>query len=127
MAATEIMMQAVVEHCKFGKGIIEAVKDNHLTVKFEATGDKKVFTYPDAFEKFLKFEAEELQALFAKDWKEHMLMTALEEKRKQQEITRMEQENKRALIAMMRKRQKAAQAKAEREKKEREKYAKLIS
>ena len=127
MAVTESMMQAVVEHCKFGKGIIEEVNENHLTVKFEATGDKKVFTYPNAFEKFMKFEKEELQALFAKDWKEHMLITALEDKRKQQEITRMEQENKRALVAMMKKRKKAAQAKAEREKREREKYAKMIS
>lgn len=127
MTATKSMMQAAVEHCKFGKGIIEEIKENHLTVKFEATGDKKVFMYPDAFEKFMKFETEELQELFAKDWKEHMLITALEDKRKQQEITRMEQENKKALIAMMRKRQKAAQAKAEREKREREKYAKLIS
>lgn len=127
MTATENMVNAVVEHCKFGKGIIEVVKDNHLTVRFEETDEKKVFSYPDAFEKFMKFEEAAFQDIFAKDWKEHMLMTALEEKRKQQEYQRIELEKKKEMMALMKKRQKAALAKAERERKEREKYTKMIS
>lgn len=127
MVATQNMVKAAVQHCKFGKGTIESVQDNHLTIRFETTGDSKVFTYPDAFEKFLCFEAQDLKDRFAKDWKEYLLVNAIEEKRKQQEINRMEQENRRALMEMMKKRKKAAQAKAERERKERERYAKKIS
>lgn len=127
MTATKKMKNAAVTHCKYGKGVIKDTKDNHLSIMFEATDEVKVFTYPDAFEKFLRFEADELQEMFTKDWKEHILISALEEKRKQQEYQRLENEKKREMLALMKKRQKAALAKAERERKEREKYAKMIS
>ncbi len=127
MAAKLNMKNAKVTHCKYGKGVIKETKGNHLTIRFETTEEDKVFTYPDAFEKFLKFEAAELQEMFAKDWKEHILVSALEEKRRQQEYQRLENEKKREMIALMKKRQKAALAKAERERKQREKYAKMIS
>ena len=127
MIAASNMLNAVVVHCKYGKGMIEKVDDNHLTVKFDSISENKIFTYPDAFERFLKFEATDLQEMFAKDWKEHILMAALEEKRKQQEYQRIEAEKKREMLALMKRRQKAAMAKAERERREREKYAKMIS
>lgn len=40
-----------VMHRSFGKGTIVAVNGQYITVNFEST--KKVFVYPDIFEKFL--------------------------------------------------------------------------
>ncbi len=115
MVNTDKFLNAAVSHCKFGKGLIVLVKDKHITVEFNQLDEKKVFTYPDAFEKFLRFEEEELQDVFASDWKEQLIIQELEKNRKLQEYHRIEAEKKREKMALLKKRQKAALQKAERE------------
>ncbi len=118
-------LNAAVSHCKFGKGLIVEVKDKHVTVEFEALDENKVFTYPDAFEKFLHFEDGKLQDIFASDWKEQLIIQQLEKNRKLQEYHRIEAEKKKEKIALLKKRQKAALAKAERER-NKQRLAKMI-
>ena len=50
-----------VKHKTFGKGIIAEVKGKIVTVKFYSNDAKKLFEFPDAFEKFLQFEDINLQ------------------------------------------------------------------
>lgn len=43
-----------VEHINFGLGVITEEKDHKIWVQFQEKIGKKIFLYPEAFEKFLK-------------------------------------------------------------------------
>ena len=81
---------AMVRHKTFGKGIIVAEKDGHMTVRFFQTEAEKKFVYPDAFDRFLVFESNELQ--------QEAIAEFLEKERKRQEekIKSLEEREKKA-------------------------------
>jgi hypothetical protein len=51
-----------VEHIKFGEGLIICEEHGKITVEFPSQTGKKLFQYPDAFERYLKFDDSSLQA-----------------------------------------------------------------
>lgn len=55
----EKIIDSVVVHKIFGKGIVSALTDKKITVKFASC--EKEFEYPEAFEKFLKCVDEKIQ------------------------------------------------------------------
>lgn len=55
------MMDKIVTHVKYGTGRIVEVDGSHISVVFEEMEGRKIFRYPDAFEKFLNFEDPVLQ------------------------------------------------------------------
>ena len=60
-----------VKHGIFGVGVITEISGNYLIIKF-ATGESK-FVYPDAFEKFITADNEEVQAELIKEIKNKKL------------------------------------------------------
>lgn len=55
------MLGEKVKHIKFGLGTISNVKDGIIEVEFSQLDEKKSFSYPKSFEKFIAFEKEQLQ------------------------------------------------------------------
>lgn len=55
-----------VVHKKFGKGVIMGMEENRIYVCFDENGETKVFPYPKAFENYLSYEDESLQANVSK-------------------------------------------------------------
>lgn len=56
-----LLVNESVEHNKFGKGIIIREENYRVDIIFNNNSVKKSFLFPDAFEKFLKLENEDLQ------------------------------------------------------------------
>lgn len=75
-----------VLHKKFGEGIITEFDGTHVAVEFP--GDVRKFQYPAAFEKFLTFEDEKLQAT-AIDENDKLNVQIEEEKQKKRQEMQM--------------------------------------
>lgn len=48
------LLNEVVEHIKFGNGVVTKLDDSKISVEFQGDIGTKLFQYPEAFEKFLK-------------------------------------------------------------------------
>ncbi len=42
-----------VRHSRFGEGRVLSLEGSHLRVRFNSTGEERVFAYPEAFSRFL--------------------------------------------------------------------------
>ena len=49
----EKMKNESVKHVRYGTGRVAEVVQNHMVVLFDGEAGRKVFAYPDAFERFL--------------------------------------------------------------------------
>lgn len=112
----KIFAGKVVEHKKYGKGLIENIDESYLVVNFKDADKISTFVYPDAFEKFIVFEDKDIQAVANKHLRVHKLVVAQQNKRKQEELKRLDDEIKLHHKEEMLKKQKAALAKVAREK-----------
>lgn len=45
-----------VIHVKFGTGVITSSQNRIIRIQFDEADEEKMFIYPDAFERFLKFQ-----------------------------------------------------------------------
>ena len=50
------MKNESVKHVRYGTGRVAEVVQNHMVVLFDGEAGRKVFPYPDAFERFLCFD-----------------------------------------------------------------------
>ena len=57
----EKMKNESVKHVRYGTGRVAEVVQNHMVVLFDGEAGRKVFPYPDAFERFLCFDDPILQ------------------------------------------------------------------
>lgn len=62
MLAIEKLVNQVVVHKSFGKGIIRSVDEKHLEVEFIEKNKISKFAYPSCFRGFLLLENHELQS-----------------------------------------------------------------
>lgn len=117
----EKMKNESVKHVRYGTGRAVEVVQNHMVVLFDGENGRKVFPYPDAFERFLCFDdpilqkrAEaavmELKKKRTEEAKQRLVVYQLYEAKRKQEQTEL-----------LKKRRKAA-----RERLAREKMAKVI-
>ena len=117
----EKMKNESVKHVRYGTGRVAEVVQNHMVVLFDGEAGRKVFPYPDAFERFLCFDdpilqkrAEaavmELKKKWTEEAKQRLVVYQLYEAKRKQEQTEL-----------LKKRRKAA-----RERLAREKMAKVI-
>lgn len=95
-----------VNHVKFGKGMATAVDEKHVSVVFEQAGETKLFMYPQAFGKFLRFVDEVLQ-----QEAEELLQNMTRE----QEKTLMQRNAEYAAMDKQRRKERIAQAKKKRD------------
>ena len=51
-----VFEHAVVSHSRFGAGQVVSLEGTHLRIRFDATGEERVFAYPEAFFRFLATE-----------------------------------------------------------------------
>ncbi len=91
------MLNKIVKHNKYGKGTILEKNQNYLKVQFESCEKVTTFLYPDAFEKFLVFEDENLQEHAIKDFNcdKEKKETELLQKRIEYQAYKEEQEKER--------------------------------
>jgi len=52
----------IVQHTRYGKGVIREFEHPYMKILFEEMGIEKRFSYPMVFESFLRFEDAECQA-----------------------------------------------------------------
>lgn len=115
------MMDEAVKHVKYGAGKVTDVNQDRVTVIFDGMAGEKVFRYPDAFERFLRFEDPCLQ-LSAES-----AVLDIKKRKKEEEKQRLvlyqlyEARRKQEQSDLLKKRRKAA-----RERQAREKMAKVI-
>ena len=60
------MVGELVSHIRFGSGKVTAFEPPHIEVTFEE-GAVKTFVYPQAVDRFIRFEAEEARQRAARD------------------------------------------------------------
>lgn len=89
------MVGEIVVHRRFGRGEITEFAAPHITVRFEESATEKRFAYPQAFEAFLSFESDAMQAQICEDLKaahetERLKKEALAEAAKQREAELIE-------------------------------------
>ncbi|MEN6350999.1 MAG: hypothetical protein ABFD08_16590 [Syntrophomonas sp.] len=53
--ANELTNEKVI-HVKFGTGVITSNQNRIIRIQFDESPEEKMFIYPDAFERFLKFQ-----------------------------------------------------------------------
>ena len=80
-----------VKHAAFGIGVITEKTDSYITVEFAAKTTK--FVYPDAFEKFIKAEAADVQQTIIDNI--NAVKVAAEQKRQAEETARRAAEEQR--------------------------------
>lgn len=94
-----------VMHRTYGVGCVESVENGYITVEFSGDIGQRVFSYPGAFERFLKVSNPEAQAAVERDLNELQARLA-EEKAEKERTYREEQERLQAerleLLAMRR-------------------------
>lgn len=78
------LVKQIVNHASFGQGTIVDYSKGRITVAFGS--DEKVFQYPAAFEKFLKFNDSKLQECALADLKKKKEAEALEQIAKKESL-----------------------------------------
>lgn len=111
------MINEVVFHNKFGEGKITEVNEKHIKVAFGESNGVKIFLYPDSFDRFLSFQNETLQEEVTKAVNEQKAKIQEEEDRKREENRRLDELHRQEGLELLKKKRKAAKAKAERERK----------
>ncbi|WP_289302466.1 hypothetical protein [Enterocloster bolteae] len=115
------MKNESVKHVRYGTGRVAEVVQNHMVVLFDGEAGRKVFAYPDAFERFLCFDDPILQK------RAEAAVMELKKKRTEEAKQRLvvyqlyEAKRKQEQMELVKKRRKAA-----RERLAREKMAKVI-
>lgn len=109
------MIGAQVVHKKYGEGKILEADATHIKVKFSGCEIPKKFVYPDAFQKFLRFEDAALEEMVICDVKRKAAQLKAEEEKKLIEFKRLEEERKKEQMERMRKKRKADKARREKE------------
>lgn len=56
------MVGKIVQHARYGQGVVRTYEAPYMQVYFESEHMEKRFAYPQAFERFLRFEDSEAQA-----------------------------------------------------------------
>lgn len=56
------MVGKIVQHSRYGQGVIREYKDPYMMICFEDVQIEKRFAYPLVFDRFLRFEDPEAQA-----------------------------------------------------------------
>lgn len=105
------MKNEMVIHKKYGKGKVVDVKQNHVKVMFENTGEEKLFLYPESFEKFVAFENEGIQKDVERAIKSIEDKKIVAEQERQQEYQRLEEEKKKEHQEELKMRRKVAKEK----------------
>ncbi|MBU3142387.1 hypothetical protein [Clostridium sp. CF012] len=72
-----------VEHIIFGFGVITEIENNKIWVQFQDNIGRKVFLYPEAFEKFLKAVNSAVESNALEEC--HRKQEQIEEERKEKE------------------------------------------
>lgn len=122
----KILEGKLVEHKKLGKGKVKEISDSYLIVKFDKSDKVSRFVYPDAFNKFLKLEDADTQTVVDKHLRMRNMIVADQERRKKQELQKLDDELKLHHKEDFIKKQKAAIAKIAREKRLKEKKKELV-
>lgn len=86
-----IILNEIVEHIKFGSGVITELNGPKILVKFQDDIGTKMFLYPEAFESFLKavnlkVENYVLEELHIKQKQEQIELERKEEEREAAEL-----------------------------------------
>ena len=105
-----------VVHSKLGQGTIEKIEENYMIVKFAKEDKVSRFVYPDAFERFLVLVDSDSQAVVEKHLRIKHLIDAEHERRKKEQLKKLDDELKLKHREELVKKQKAAMAKIAREK-----------
>ena len=116
MEIEKILQGKIVQHKKLGTGVIGEINDSYMMVRFEKNDKISRFVYPDAFECFLKLEDVETKAVVDKHLRIKKIIIAQQERRKKQELQKIDDELKLRHKEEMLRKQKAAMAKVAREK-----------
>jgi hypothetical protein len=100
------LLNEKVTHKKYGYGMITCEMDNKVDIQFESTESKKCFVFPDAFEKFLTLENQDLQneCIAIYKLKQELYSKELEEKRLLKE--QLEEENKKQTLEQAKRKRK---------------------
>ncbi|MGN0345734.1 MAG: hypothetical protein ACI4DU_00440 [Lachnospiraceae bacterium] len=112
MNNSEMLLEQVVTHKFFGKGIIRSVDEKYLEVYFEEREKVSKFEYPSCFYGFLVMENRDLQDQLENDvekWKEENDIEQKEELKKRYKRT-MQGIEKRRIAAIEKKRKDAEKA-----------------
>lgn len=78
-------------HRTYGAGRVESVENGYITVEFSEDIGQKVFSYPGAFERFIKMSNPDAQAVAERDLNE-LLARLSAEKAEKERVYREEQE-----------------------------------
>lgn len=86
------LVNQIVEHIKFGPGVIAEINDDKIVVHFKDKIGTKIFIYPDAFDKFLKAVNPTAQNNVMEEWrrKEEQIRIEHERKVKEREAAELE-------------------------------------
>lgn len=98
------LLNEKVNHIKFGVGrITEEKEDGRLSISFEKEGvGTKVFDYPEAFERFLKFDSVDLQKMTRVDLKKLEEEKEAEAQREREKQARIERYKKQFMEQFLR-------------------------
>lgn len=103
------LINIMVVHCTFGDGIVTNTNGNIFEVKFEGSGKTSKFSYPVAFQRFLKVKDSDLEAVIKKDLDEWLISSGTLES---EQLRKKTAETQAAIREREMKRQKARQEKA---------------
>lgn len=98
------LLNEKVLHNKYGTGTIIDENPKRITVKFEHVKEEKLFFVPICFEKYLSLENEDLQKEYSKLAVESRLVHEKEVNERKTELLKMEELQKKELIAKKKKR-----------------------
>ena len=96
----ESLVNEEVKHLKFGRGSILEEPAEHIKVRFQSGGVVKTFRFPDAFAGYLAFEKGELQEKYNE--------MAMSERRRREELFKLEEERRAAQTELQKHRRSAA-------------------
>lgn len=116
MELEKVLTGKTVMHSKLGQGTIEEISDSYLIVRFNQEDKVSRFVYPDAFDKFLTLADADSNAVVEKHLRIKHLIDAEQERRKREQLKKLDDELKLKHREELVKKQKAAMAKIAREK-----------
>jgi hypothetical protein len=86
------LLNEEVTHIKFGNGVILSTENRIIRIQFHDLNQQKTFIYPDAFERFLKFQNPALDKKVKQELKIKNAQIALEMEKDRIEADRREKE-----------------------------------
>lgn len=98
-----------VQHAKFGSGAIVDIEEGRVIVKFEEQGEKS-FTFPDAFELFLKMNSPQIQSDLINQLNQKKEQDIQEKKEKMEASIKREEELKEEKLELAKSKKKSAKS-----------------